>query len=196
MMPPSLSPPQKREAQVIPKLSWQQYQDLDKAFDSIPGVKLRYLDGQLEIMTISPEHEDFKSTLRMLLEAYLRAKRIRFYGRGGPSLGNQEVGARSEPDESYNFGTRKPFPDLVIEVVITSGGVDKLEGYRRMGVAEVWFWEDGVLNIHHLSADGNGYQQVERSVLLPNLPIEILCRYMTYHDQFDAVDEFLATLNA
>lgn len=188
--------PQKREAQIIPNVSWQQYEEIDKAFESISGVKFRYLDSLLEIMTISPEHEDFKTTLRMLLEAYLRAKRIRFYGRGGPSLGSQELGARSEPDESYNLGTRKPYPDLVIEVVITSGGIDKLEGYRRIGVAEVWFWEDGVLSLHHLKADSSGYEKVDRSILLPDLPLETFCRYITYHDQFDAVDEFLAALES
>lgn len=186
--------PRKREAQVFPRVSWQQYEEIDKAFESIPGVKFRYLDGILEFMTISPENEDFKTTLRMLLEAYLRAKRIRFYGRGGPSLGSQELGVRSEPDESYNLNTPKPYPDLIIEVIITSGGVDKLEGYRRMGVAEVWFWEDGVLSLYYLKADGSGYEKVDRSVVLPDLPIEIFCRYITYHDQFDAVDDFLAAL--
>lgn len=189
-----LPPAKKREAQVFPRVTWQQFEEIDKAFESIPGVKLRYLDGVLELMTISPEHEDFKTTLRMLLEAYLRAKRIRFYGRGGPSLGSQQLGARSEPDESYNLGSRKPYPDLVIEVVITSGGVDKLEGYRRMGVTEVWFWEDGVLSLHHLTADGSGYEKIERSILLPDIPIETFCYYITYHDQFDAVDEFLVAI--
>jgi Uma2 family endonuclease len=195
MTPQLLPPPQKRDAQVIPKVNWQQYEDIDRAFETIPGVKFRYLDGALEIMTISPEHEDFKTTLRMLLEAYLRSKRIRFYGRGGPSLGSKELGARSEPDESYNLGSRKPYPDLVIEVVITSGGVNKLEGYRRMGVTEVWFWEDGVLSFHHLKADGSDYEKCDRSILLPELPVETFCRYITYYDQFDAVDEFLAALN-
>ena len=185
-------PPKKKDAQVFPQVNWQQYEAIDHAFESIPGVKFRYLDGALEIMSISPEHEDFKTTIRMLLEAYLRAKRIRFYGRGGPSLGNQELGARSEPDESYNLETRKPYPDLVIEVVITSGGVDKLEGYRRMGVSEVWFWEDGVLSLYHLSAEG--YDNIEQSRLLPGFPIALFCRFITYHDQFDAVDEFIAAL--
>ena len=142
--------PSIREAQVFPNISWQQFEGIDRAFDSIPGVKLRYLDRSLEIMPVSEDHEDFKTILRMLLEAYMRARQIRFYGRGGPSLGDETLGARSEPDESYNLGVRKPYPDLVLEVIITSGGVDKLEGYRRMGVAEVWFWEDGVLNLYGL----------------------------------------------
>ncbi|MEM6520792.1 MAG: hypothetical protein AAF892_18895 [Cyanobacteria bacterium P01_D01_bin.71] len=41
----------------------------------------------------------------------------------------------------------------MIEVVVTSGGIDKLEGYRRLAVTEVWFWEDGVLKLYHLKAD-------------------------------------------
>lgn len=82
----------------------------------------------------------------------------------------------------------------MLEVVVTSGGVDKLEGYRRLGISEVWFWEDGVLNLYHLTADNSGYEQVENSVLLPQLPLDIFCRYVTYHDQFDAVDQFLKSL--
>ncbi|MDY7013092.1 MAG: hypothetical protein SVX43_05730 [Cyanobacteriota bacterium] len=34
----------------------------------------------------------------------------------------------------------------------------------------------------------------DRSILLPELPVETFCRYITYYDQFDAVDEFLAAL--
>ena len=187
--------PRIREAHIFPKVSWQQFEAIDQAFETVPGVRFRYLDQALEIMPVSEEHEDFKTNLRMLLEAYLRAQRIRFYGRGGPSLGDETLGARSEPDESYNLGSRKPYPDLVLEVVITSGGINKLEGYRRMGVPEVWFWEDGVLKLYHLNADSRDYELTEKSKLLSDLPLELLCRYVTYHDQFDAVDEFLKAID-
>ncbi len=183
-----VQPPRKREAQVFPKVSWEQFTAIEQSFASIPGVKFRYLDGTLEIMTVSPEHEDFKSTIRRLIEAYMEEADIRFYSRGGPSLGNKDLGARNEPDESYNIGFRKPSPDLAIEVVITSGGISKLEGYRRMGVTEVWFWEDGVLEVNRLRE--NGYEKITISELLPNLPIDLFCRYITYHDQYDAVREF------
>lgn len=186
--------PRIREAQVFPQVGWPQFEAIERAFEAIPGVRLRYLDQTLEIMPISEEHEAFKATLRLLLEAYLRAQGIRFYARGGPSLGNAALGARSEPDESYNLGSRKPYPDLVLEVVITSGGLDKLEGYRRMGVAEVWFWEDGVLTLHGLRDDGSRYDRLNQSQLLPELPLDLFCRYVTYYDQFDAVDEFLQQL--
>jgi hypothetical protein len=78
----------------------------------------------------------------------------------------------------------------VFEVTVTSGGVDRLEGYRRMGVVEVWFWEDGALSIYHLHADG--YQKIANTELLEGFPLKLFNRYITYHDQYDAVTEFLA----
>lgn len=187
-----VQPPKPKAAKLIHNLTWEQFEELDRSLETFAGVKLAYLAGTAEIRPVSPEHEDFKSTIALLLEAYLRAKQIRFYKRGGPSLGDKAIGARNEPDESYNLGARKQFPDLVIEVVITSGGVDKLEGYRRLQVQEVWFWEDGVLDIHQLA--GDRYRKISRSQLLPELPLETFCKYITYHDQYDAVTEFLAEI--
>lgn len=184
--------PKKKDAQIFPNVSWERFEAIEQSFEGIVGVKFAYLDGTLEIITISPEHEDAKSTIRALLESYMRTKGIRFYMRGGPSLGSKDLGARSEPDESYNLGTKKPFPDLVLEVVITSGGVDKLADYQRMGVTEVWFWDDGLLAIYHLRSDG--YEKVMHSELLPDLPLDVFTKYITYYDQYDAVNEFTAAI--
>ncbi len=191
-MTTQLLQPKKKEAQIFPNVSWESFELIEQSFEGIVGVKFAYLDGTLEIMTISPEHEDIKSTIRALVEAYMRILGIRFYMRGSPSLGSRDLGARSEPDESYNLQTKKKFPDLVIEVVITSGGVDKLVGYQRMGVTEVWFWEDGLLTLHHLRT--NGYEKVNKSELLPDLPLDIFTRYITYYDQYDAVNEFIMAI--
>ncbi|MEG4495641.1 Uma2 family endonuclease [Microcoleus sp. F10-C6] len=172
-------------------VSWSQFESLEAAFESVGGIKFAYLDGILEIMTVSPEHEESKSTIGLLLEAYLREKGIRFYVKGGQTLGSKELGARKEPDESYNLQTKKAIPDLAIEVVFTSGGIDKLQLYKRLGIPEVWFWEDGVLSIYYLREE---YEKVDRSELLPELDIALLVRYVTYFDQYDAVTEFIKAL--
>jgi Uma2 family endonuclease len=187
MTTPLLQPPPKL-AKVINNLDWEQLEELDRSLEEFAGVKLVYLDGTAEIMPISEDHEDFKVIIRRLLEVYMEEVGIRFYGRGGPTLGSKHLKARNEPDESYNLESKKPYPDLVIEVTVTSGGVDKLEGYRRMGVPEVWFWEDGTLAIYHL-ADGT-YQRVNQSELFPHLPLDVFCRYIMYYDQYEAVQEF------
>jgi Uma2 family endonuclease len=187
-----LQVPQPQAATLVHNVSWQQLEELDRALSKFGRFRLAYLDGTLELMPVSNDHEDFKKTIAILLEAYMRAIGVRFYGRGAPTMGSQAQGARKEPDESYNIETRKAYPDLVIEVVFTSGGVDKLEIYRRLGVREVWFWEDGVLAIYQLTDDR--YTQIVNSGLLPQLPIETFLRYVTYHDQYDAVTEFLAEI--
>ena len=180
-----------KPARVVHNLTWEQLEEFDSSLEDVAGVKLAYLDGTLEIMTIGEEHED-ATTMRVLLEAYLRAKGVRFYSRGGPTLGRKEQGARNEPDESFSIGTRREYPDLVFEVTVTSGGIDRLEGYRRMGVAEVWYWEDGVLTIYRLRSQG--YEQVKNTELLKDFPLNLFARYITYHDQYDAVTEFLTAV--
>jgi Uma2 family endonuclease len=173
-------------------VNWEQFKALEKIFDSIAGVRLIYLDGILKIMTLSPEHEYYKRILGSLLETYLRIKGIRFYMRGSATLGNKEITGQKEPDESYNIYTKKTIPDLVIEIVVSSGGINTLELYQRIGIPEVWFWEDGVLKIYSLQ---NNYQQVEKSQLLPDLDLKILTKYVIYHDQYDAVTEFVKELS-
>ncbi|MEG4506482.1 hypothetical protein QUA81_23165 [Microcoleus sp. F6_B4] len=64
---------------ILRGVSWSQFESLEAAFESVGGIKFAYLDGILEIMAVSPEHQDTKSTIGLLLEAYLREKGIRFY---------------------------------------------------------------------------------------------------------------------
>lgn len=179
---------------VLSGISWSQFEAIEAAFSDIPGVRFIYLDGLLEIMTISAEYEDFKGTIRALVEAYMREQGIRFYIRGSATLGGEAIGARKEPDESYNLETKKLIPDLVIEVILSSGGISILQVYQRIGVPEVWLWEDGTLGVYHLLKEQTGYKQLEQSQLLPNLNLSMMAKYITYYDQYDAVTEFLQEL--
>lgn len=178
---------------VLPGVSWEKFEQIEATFKGIEGIRFIYLDGELEIfMSPSKAHEKAKSTIGLLLEAYMRAKKIRFYTMGSVTLGTKEVTGRKEPDESYNIGAVKDIPDLVIEVIVTSGNINVLEIYRRIGVPEVWFYQDGL--IVYTLIDGQ-YIQVDRSQLLPELNLEIFAKYVSYPDQYDAVTEFINDLS-
>lgn len=185
------SPTQERYI-TLHNVSWESLELIESALQDYV-VRLTYLDETLDIMTPSPEHEDTKRTIGLLLEAYLRFAGIRFYDRGSPTLGRKELGAKGEPDESYNLGTKKDIPDLAIEVVITSGGVDKLEKYRRWGVPEVWFWQDKQISIYHLQQH---YKKITKSELLPGLDIALIVRCANIPDQYDAVIAFEQALRS
>ena len=174
-------------------VSWEQFEAIESAFKDIGGVKFFYLDRILQLMTVSPEHEIIKKTLCMLLDAYMRATGIRFYGKGGPTLGNRELGGRKEPDDSYDIGTQKTVPDIAIEVVITSGGIDTLEFYKRLGVREVWFWQNNQLSLYFLR--GENYEQISRSTFIPELDLELLLRCANMPDQYDAVTALLQQIS-
>jgi Uma2 family endonuclease len=178
----------------IQGVSWLQFESIEAAFSSVEGVRFVYLDGVLEIMTLSPMHKEIKSTIGLLLEAYLRHSGIRFYKRGSATLGSRDLGGRKEPDESYNFNLKKDIPDLVIEVVLTSGNINILDLYLRLGIPEVWYWEDGVLNVYGLVKDKQVYENVKASRFFPDLNLNILAKYITYYDQYEAIAEFIKQL--
>lgn len=120
-------------------LNWEQFKTIEATLEQSQGVKLSYLRGVLEIMSpVGVEHENRKRTLGLLLEAYMREKDIRFYSCGGFTIESPET-ASGTPDESYAIGTQKEVPDIVIEVIITSGRLDKKELYEPKQVPEVWF---------------------------------------------------------
>jgi Uma2 family endonuclease len=186
--------PQGSPGVVLHNVTWDSLEKLDADLEST-GARLIYLDGYLEIMApLSDAHEEPKKTVGQLLETYMRTKGIRFYARGSTTIGMKELGARKEPDESYCLGDRKAIPDLAIEVTVTSGGIDVLEIYRRIGVAEVWFWEDGVISVYCLRA--TGYELVRQSELLPELDLRSLEFHSRMADQFDAVNAFMQTLQS
>jgi Uma2 family endonuclease len=177
---------------LLSNVTWETLEKLDVDLAKT-GARLTYLDGCLQIMApLSDAHEEPKNTLGQLLEIYMRMKNIRFYGRGSTTIGMKALGARKEPDESYCLGTRKSVPDLAIEVIVTSGGIDTLEIYRRVGVGEVWFWEDGVISVYCLGS--TGYELVSKSTLLPELDLRLIEFYSRMADQYDAVNAFMQLL--
>ena len=174
---------------VLEGVSWQQYETMLAALgDDFPNLRLNYLEGTLEIMTTSPEHEELKKVIGMLLEAYFQETRTRFHALGSATFRKAMKLRGLEPDECYCLEQKKEFPDIAIEVVITSGIVNKLEICQGLGVTEVWQWQNGAFLMHHLRA--TGYEQMTRSELLPDLDIQLLAGYVNPTDQFDAVMAF------
>jgi hypothetical protein len=107
---------------------------------------IAYLEGELELMTPSIHHERMKSHLARLLAAYAEERGIELQAYGSWTVRSEPRARGVEADECYVIGvpaSEPARPDIAIEVVWTSGGVDKLEVYRGLGVPEVWVWQNG-----------------------------------------------------
>jgi Uma2 family endonuclease len=178
-------------------VSWQIYEALLAKLENNSHYRITYLDGVLEIVSPSARHEKLKKRLATLIEFYLIRKRIKHTPMGSTTIRNKLKKIGAEPDECYCIGEEKNIPDLAIEVIITSGSIDKLETYRRLGVAEVWLWEINRLKLYHLREETpsvflstHGYQQITSSELLPELDISLLEQCALISDQIQAIDEF------
>lgn len=70
----------------------------------------------------------------------------------------------------------------------TRRGVDKLAVYRRLGIREVWFWQNTQFEVHHLR--GEDYEKISKSELLPGLDLAMLAHYVVHPDPLEAVLEY------
>ncbi|MBW4559031.1 MAG: Uma2 family endonuclease [Trichormus sp. ATA11-4-KO1] len=190
---PLLEQPTTEKLVTLRGISWEQFKIISAQLENNREVRLTYLAGVMEIMSpVGDKHEYVKTTLGYLLEAYMRELGIRFYGRGGFTL--EEPGyASGTPDESYYIGSNKETPDIVIEVIVTSGTINRKELYKPSKVPEVWFWKSNRIQIFRLHQSGE-YEQVDRSEFFPDLDPTLLLRYLTMPDQYDAVQEFVQVI--
>jgi Uma2 family endonuclease len=178
-------------------VSWQMYEALLIKLEDNFHYRITYLDGILEIVSPSIRHESIKKRLAILLERYLYKRRIHFKPMGSSTIKKQLLKAGAEPDECYCIGEAKNIPDLAIEVTVTSGSIDKLEIYRRLGVTEVWFWESSKLKLYHKREEEpsrflqtKGYEQIDISEVLPELNISLLEKCTLISEDIQAIDEF------
>jgi Uma2 family endonuclease len=171
-------------------VSWELYEALLAARGESSVPRMTYLEGELELMSPSKYHEADKKRLARLLEAWAEEAGIMLEGIGSWTLKNRRKKRGAEPDDCYTVGriakSERDRPDIAIEVIWTSGGIDKLDVYRKLGVGEVWFYERGTLQFFELR--GDRYAAIPRSVVLPNVDVDLLLRCMLESDsQTEAV---------
>jgi Uma2 family endonuclease len=162
-------------------INWNIYETLLQRFENISHYRFKYLEGTLEIMSPSRRHEFDKKLIALLLETYFIEKDIDFYPLGSTTLRREAAARGIEPDECYCFDSEKSVPDLAIEVVVTSGGIDDLLIYQGLGVQEVLFWQNHQFSLYSLR--GDKYEKVSKSEFLPDLDLSFLASLILSGDK-------------
>lgn len=125
-----------------------------------------------------------KKMLARLFEAYLELLGIEAEGYGSWTGG-------ASADQCYVLSPiadrdALDHPELVLEVVSPSGGLDKLDEWWRLGVQEVWFWDRADrLQIFVRGADG--FDRADRSVLVAGVDPALISTCMDEPTQPAAV---------
>jgi Uma2 family endonuclease len=175
-------------------VSWSGYEAQMALRGDAPVPRVAYLDGTMELMSPSRDHERLKSYIGCLVEAYALHRGIDLSPYGAWTLRHAPKAAGVEPDECYIIGAdqRSERPDLAIEIQWTSGGIDKLEIYRRLGVPEVWVWREGGIAVYLLR--GSAYELATESVQLPGIDLALVTSLLDHPTAMQAVRAFRAAL--
>ena len=166
---------------VLENIRWSTYQGLLRDLGDRP-IHLTYDQGRLEIMTLSPQHEIFKTILGRFIEQLTLELDIPIKSLGSTTIARKELKRGLEPDECYYIGReslvrgkmefnfkKDPPPDLAVEVDVTRSSVSRQRVYASLGVPEMWRY-DGELHVLLLQANGQ-YVERDRSLSFPFLPM-------------------------
>lgn len=168
---------------------WQDYEAMLAIRGDRAGVRLYYLDGEIEIVSPAKIHESRKKTLARLLELWALERDVSLNGFGSWTLKKELREAGAEPDECYILGDpeARERPDLAIEIEWPrTVGLPRREIYQRLGVHELWtIRRDGSLVVQVL--EGEAWREVEESPLLPDLDLAWLMAFARIEPQSAAV---------
>ena len=191
-----IAPPRKESPLLFDGLTWREFKAVEQLLDR-PGYRLSFLDGVLEIRRRHGEpHETVKARIGALLQLYLLMAGFDFTPTGSMTLESETGKVKREADESYKLAPNRRLPDLAIEIVFSSGGINQLEAYKRLKIKEVWFWEDGLLEVYHLRGEGNtlDYEKVSSSEEVKGIDLDLLLRCINMVNHVDAVKTFQQAL--
>ena len=174
--------------------SWDDYQRLLAIRGDHSAPRISFLEGEIEIMSPSRSHESIKSRIGRLVEVWCLERGVEFSTYGSWTLKNKRSQRGAEPNECYVFGqiANPKRPDLAIEVVWTSGGLDKLEIYRKLGVREVWYWRKGRITLHRLQ--GDSYEIVSASEAIPGIDLDQLAAFVDRPTTSQSIRDYRAAI--
>jgi Uma2 family endonuclease len=184
VMPLAVSP-RTEHLVVLDHVSWGTYERLLAENDPGRGKRFTYDNGTLQIMVLSLRHELPNRLLAAIVEEVSTEWGLNSISAGSITVKRPDLHKGFEPDSCFYIGnspavrgkdeldfTIDPPPDLVIEVDITHGSLDKFPIFAAVGVPEVWRYDSRRVTIHLLK--GGAFFESPVSTALPPLSAEVL----------------------
>ncbi|MDA0266244.1 MAG: Uma2 family endonuclease [Cyanobacteria bacterium] len=169
-------------------ITWEEFKTIQTVL-APQGVRMSYLQGEVELLTVSDLHGMISGNLGYLLEMYMLEHLVRFIGLEDFSIEIPAI-ASAQADKAYCFDERKSIPDLAIEVVITGERETKLKRYAALHVSEVWFWMDDEIRTYQLDENSHEYNRTSQSAWLPDIDLQRLALAVTQEFRADAIKVF------
>ena len=127
-------------------------------------------------MSPGRNHERISAIINRLIIAYCEKYELQDFPFGQTRL-NVSGQTGREPDIAYAFSVDKDLPDLVVEVIFSSGDIEVLKSsYQQIGITELWIWKNNNITFYYL--EQNSYIIIEYSKILPNIKSDSFIEYV------------------
>jgi len=176
---------------ILANISWQTFEQLLKELGDKRATRLAYNEGLLEIMSPLGPHENSNRFIESLIGAIADELNLTLKRFGSLTLKREKKLKGAEPDSCYYIQNEPlvrnkqeidldndPPPDLVLEIDITSGSLDKRPIYAAIGVPELWRYNGNKLEVFVLQPSSQDYQRVNQSPTFPWMPLDVIPRFI------------------
>ena len=173
---------------LIKNVSWSELEQILEELGETRSSRISYSNGNLEIMTPLPEHEDNKAFISDFVRIILEELGQEYRNLGATTFKSEKMAQAVEADECFYIQNeaivrgekridlnRMPPPDLVIEIDITNR--TRFNNYQLLGVPELWRYDGTNLEINRLQS--GTYILSDESLQFPQLAIkEVIPQYL------------------
>jgi Uma2 family endonuclease len=197
-------------SRVLHGVSWDAYVEMSDLPEN-EHARMTYDRGDLEIMTVSRQHERYARFIEALIYIWTEERGIAIDSCGSMTIRREDRLRGFEPDNCYyiahepdvrgkdelDFSVDPP-PDLIIEIEISRKAIGKMPIYAAVGVPEVWRYDGQNLHVHVLD-DAGKYRRATESNCLPRFPIaevERLLGRLKEEERLELVKSFRASVRA
>jgi Uma2 family endonuclease len=166
-------------------VSWAEYEQLLEELNDSNAVRISYDHGRLDVMSPSQYHEMYKDLLLRVALAVADHLGCDFESRGSTTFKAGQFEQGVEPDTFFYIQNaariigrrrldlfRDPPPDVIVEIDVSHGSRSRFDFYARIGVPEIWLYDERRAQIYHLQE--NEYIEATNSRAFPPLTAEVL----------------------
>lgn len=166
-------------------VSWSMFEAILEELGNHRGVRIAYDNGRLEIVAPLPEHEYFQEVISSTIGDLAEALNQNHESYGATTWLRQAEQVGLEADNCFYFQNearirgqltfdlnQDPPPDLALEIDSTRKSLARFPIYARLGVPEIWCYDQGKLSIYLLQQDQ--YVEAEQGRAFPSLKIQEL----------------------
>ena len=176
---------------ILSNISWQTFEQLLKELGDNRSTRLAYNNGLLEIMTPLGPHENNNRFIDDLVRAIADELNLNLKKFGSLTMKRSKKLKGAEPDSCYYLQNeplvrskqdidldKDPPPDLVLEIDMTSGSLDKKPIYAAIGVPELWHYDGNKLEVFVLQKLDGEYETVSKSQTFTWMSMDVIPRFI------------------